>query len=152
MNDKVDDFFERERETVPVLAVPPGRYDELRTVARRRRNRNTTAVSVAAAVVVAVVGTGGVLGSGVFSSGKVSTSTTPAATITSAGPTTAAPAVDPAVPSGFKALSVSFVSYGQHGWALGEYPCSGGNQCLAVLETTDGMGQLADRPEACVRD
>src|SRR5436309_3288381 len=113
MNDKIDDFFEREREAVPLLAPPPGRFDELQTVARKRRNRNTTAVSVAAAAVVAVVGTGGELRVGALGHDKQSTAmTAPPAGTTAAVQHSTAPAttVDAAVPSGFNAWSVSFVS------------------------------------------
>jgi hypothetical protein len=141
MNDRLDDFFEREREAVPLLVPPAGRYDELQTIARRRRNRNTTVVSAAAAVVLAVAGTGVVLGAQNLGghtnnlAGPATLSST-AAHANSASPS--GPPVDAPVPAGFSAWSVSFVSNGVRGFALGGYPC-GSDQCFGVLETTDSM-------------
>ena len=143
MTDPVDRFFEREREAVPVLSPPPGLFDELQTVARRKRNRNTTMVSAAAAVVLAVVGTGAVIGAQNLggTSTNAETPAGPTAKVpvsASSSPTAASPPVDPSVPADFKAWSVTFVGGGVTGWALGGYTC-GAQQCVALLETTDTM-------------
>jgi hypothetical protein len=136
MNDKIDDFFEREREAVPLLAPPPHRYEELQTIARRRRNRNTTMVSAAAAVVLAVGGTGVVLAT---AGGGTAGGNAASRTLASAGPSTAGTihpqAVGTPVPTGFVVSSMSFAS-GTHGWALGYDPC-GSQRCAAVIETSD---------------
>lgn len=141
MNDSIDEFFEREREAVPLLAPPSGRFEELQHVARRRRNRNTTAVSVAAAVVVAVAGTGTVLAN--LGHGTSNNAVNPASSTVAVSPSAAAPTTSPTatmpVPQGFQAWSVSFVHSGVDGYALGGYPCHGGQSCLAVVETTDSM-------------
>ena len=115
MTDPVDRFFEREREAVPTLSPPPGLFDELQTVARRKRNRNTTMVSAAAAVVLAVVGTGAVLGA--QSLGGTSTNAEKPGGPYRKGLGSASvhahrdldPRVDPTVPADFTAWSVSFV-------------------------------------------
>ncbi|MDX6257716.1 MAG: hypothetical protein QOJ11_4050 [Frankiales bacterium] len=134
MNDRIDDFFEREREAVPLLAPPPGRFEELQTVARRRRNRNTTVVSAAAAVVLAVAGTGAVLGAqSLGHSNNLSGPAGLSSTATLGGySATASPSADLGVPKGFKAWSMSFIH--DTAWALGTYSC-GSNQCAAVVRT-----------------
>ncbi|BEP15539.1 hypothetical protein acdb102_38500 [Acidothermaceae bacterium B102] len=146
MTDPVDRFFEREREAVPTLSPPPGLFDELQGVARRKRQRNTTMVSAAAAVVLAVVGTGAVLGAQNLNGSSTSAEKPagPTAKVSVSASTTSAVTstpVDASVPTDFTAWSVSFVGTNQgptHGWALGGYSC-GGQQCVAVLETTDGL-------------
>jgi hypothetical protein len=154
MNDSIDEFFERERESVPSLAATSARFEEIQTVARRRRNRNTTMVSAAAAVVLAVVGTGAVIGAQNLGGSNTAAQnpagpTAKVAVTASVTPTVTSSAaqVAPAVPADFTAWSVSFVGNSQ-GWALGGYSCNGGQQCVAVLETTDGLAswQTVARP------
>lgn len=76
--------------------------------------------------------------------------TAPPPTAAAAGtvpPTTLAPAPD-AVPVGFEALSVTFVS-ADDGWAIGRYRCgagSGSGTCPALAATTDGGLSWSARP------
>jgi hypothetical protein len=161
MTDPIKDFFERERDGVPLLAPPVGRFDELARVARHRRGRSVAVASVAAAVVVAVAGTGVVLsasGGGPTTSRTASTvtpvvaTTTTTTTIASAiASPTATPADLGPVPADFHGWSVTFVS-DAHGWAVGDYPCSGGQRCLAVVETTDDMASwhVVAKPAAAI--
>ncbi|MDX6226617.1 MAG: hypothetical protein QOI76_7 [Frankiales bacterium] len=134
MNDRIDDFFEREREAVPLLAPPPGRFEELQTVARRRRNRNTTVVSAAAAVVLAVTGTGAVLGAqNLGHSNNLSGPAGPSSTATLGGYSApSAASTDTSVPANFKAWSITFDA--DTSWALGSYPC-GADRCAALVKT-----------------
>lgn len=138
MTDKIDEFFEREREAVPFLAPPAGRFEELQTVARRRRNRNTTAVSAAAAVVLAVVGTGVVLGAqslaGHSNNNLAGPSTKSTTRLSASAAATPAQQQVP-VPQGFLVSSMSFSS-GSQGWAVGRAACAS-SECATVIGTTD---------------
>jgi photosystem II stability/assembly factor-like uncharacterized protein len=94
--------------------------------ARVRRPRTLTATSMLAALVLALALAAG--GSGTLAFG--------AASVGAASPSAGSRVISPAVPAGFHAQSLSFVSP-MHGWMLGSATCGTGT-CTTVIGTTDG--------------